>query len=134
MNYHRGPRWQQGAGIGSLFSGIFRGLTPVAKSAMKTIEKVAKNNTVKSAGKTFAKHASKAAVETALDALEGKPVGKRAKQRLKTATRDILLNAANQSDSKNQKIPPSKKRKKPSPNYTAKRRRVKRQPLFDDRH
>ena len=82
MNYHRGPRWQQGAGIGSLFSGIFRGLTPVAKSAMKT----------------------------------------------------ILLNAANQSDSKNQKIPPSKKRKKPSPNYTAKRRRVKRQPLFDDGH
>ena len=127
MNYHRGPRWQQGAGIGSLFSGIFRGLMPVAKSAIKTIGKVAKSNVVKSAGRTL----KNAAVETALDALDGKPVGQRAKQQLKTATRNILLNAANQSESKGN-IPTSKKRKKLRQNYPVKRRRLRRQPMFDD--
>ena len=129
MNYHRGPRWQQGAGIGSLFSGIFRGLMPVAKSAISTIGKVAKSNVVKSAGRTL----KKAALETALDALDNKPVGERAKQRLKTATRSILLNAANRPSSK-ENIPSSKKRKKPRQNYPVKRKRVKKQPMFDDEY
>ena len=129
MNYHRGPRWQQGAGIGSLFSGIFRGLMPVAKSAISTIGKVAKINVVKSAGRTL----KKAALETALDALDNKPVGERAKQRLKSATRSILLNAANKSDKK-ENIPSSKKRKKPRQNYLVKRKRIKRQPMFEDEY
>ena len=129
MNYHRGPRWQQGAGIGSLFSGIFRGLMPVAKSAISTIGKVAKSNVVKSAGRTL----KKAALETALDALDNKPVGELAKQRLKSATRSILLNAANKSDNK-ENMPSSKKRKKPRQNYLVKRKRIKRQPMFEDEY
>lgn len=115
MNYHRGPPWQKGAGIGSLFSGIFRGLMPVAKSAIKSIGKVAKSEAVRSAGRTLKKQATKAAVETALDALEGRAVGTRAKNRLKTATRNILLNAAKQSDASAlppPSLPPSKKKKK----------------------
>ena len=77
MNYHRGPSWHQGAGIGSLFSGIFCGLMPVAKSAVKTIGKVAKSDVVKSAGRALKKHATQAALETALDALDGNlPVNK----------------------------------------------------------
>ena len=129
MNYHRGPRWQQGAGIGSLFSGIFRRLMPVAKSAISTIGKVAKSNVVKSAGRTL----KNAALETALDALDNKPVGQRAKQRLKTATRSILLNAANKTDSE-RNLPPSKKKRKPKQNYPTKKKRVKRQPMFDDEY
>ena len=138
MNYHRGPPWQRGAGIGSLFSGIFRGLMPVAKSAIKSIGKVAKSEAVKSAGRTLKKQATKAAVETALDALEGRPVGTRAKNRLKDATRSILLNAAKQNNGNTLPSPlisPSKKRKrKPirSYNTTGKRKRItgRREPMF----
>ena len=138
MNYHRGPPWQKGAGIGSLFSGIFRGLMPVAKSAIKSIGKVAKSEAVRSAGRTLKKQATKAAVETALDALEGRAVGTRAKNRLKTATRNILLNAAKQSDASAlppPSLPPSKKRKKkPVRNFNTnvKRKRVigRREPMF----
>ena len=140
MNYHRGPPWQKGAGIGSLFSGIFRGLMPVAKSAIKSIGKVAKSEAVRSAGRTLKKQATKAAVETALDALEGRPVGARAKNRLKTATRNILLNAAKQNESNalpSPSLPPLKKRKrKPVRNYnvTGKRKRAveRKEPMFYD--
>ena len=102
MNYHSGLRWQRGSGIGSLFSGIFRGLMPVARSAVKTIGKVARSAPIRSAGKALIKEATKAAVETALEALEGQPVGRKAKQRLKSATRGILLNAARQADTNNE--------------------------------
>ena len=129
MNYHRGPRWQQGAGIGSLFSGIFRGLMPVAKSAISTIGKVARSNVVKSAGRTL----KKAAIETALDALDNKPVKEGAKQRLKTATRRILLNAAKKTNNEGN-LPPSKKKRKLKQNYPIKKKRVKRQPMFDDEY
>ena len=99
MNYHSGLRWQRGSGIGSLFSGIFRGLMPVAKSTIKTIGRVARSAPVKSVGKVLKKEATKAAVETAIEALEGQPVGRKAKQHLKSATRGILLNAVRQADS-----------------------------------
>ena len=128
MNYHRGPRWQQGAGIGSLFSGIFRGLMAVAKSAISTIGKVAKNNAVKSAVRTL----KKAALETALDALDNKPVKEGAKQRLKAATRSILLNAAKKTDNEGN-LPLSKKRKLRQ-TYPIKKKRVKRQPMFNDEY
>ena len=98
MNYRSGLRWQRGSGIGSLFFRIFRGLMPVAKSTIKTIGRVARSATVKSVGKALKKEATKSAVETAIEALEGQPVGRKAKQRLKSATRSILLNAARQAD------------------------------------
>ena len=112
MNYHSGLRWQRGLRIGSLFSGIFRGLMPVAKSAVKTIGRVARSAPIRSTGKALKKEATKAAVE----ALEGQPVGRKAKQRLKSATRNILLNAARQADSDNEYRAQnlSRKRKTPS--------------------
>ena len=129
MNYHRGIQWQQGAGIGSLFSGLFRGLMPVAKSAIKGIGRVVKSDAVKAAGRTLKKEATKAAVETALEALDGKRVGSSAKQRLKNATRGILLNAARKADSNNS-LPPPRKKKRRQRNIRASRR--KRGPLFTD--
>ena len=102
MNYHSGLRWQRGSGIGSLYSRIFRGLMPVARSGVKTIGRVARSAPIRSAGKALKKEATKAAVETALEALEGQPVGRKAKQRLKSATRGILLNAARQEDTNNE--------------------------------
>ena len=133
MNYHSGLRWQRGSGIGSLFSGIFRGLMPVARSAVKTIGRVARSALIRSAGKALKKEATKAAVETALEALEGQPVGRKAKQRLKSATRGILLNAARQADTDNEYRAQnlSRKRKTPSIAKSRKKRgRITKEPLF----
>ena len=133
MNYHSGLRWQPGSGIGSLFSGIFRGLMPVAKSTIKTIGRVARSAPVKSVGKALKKEVTKAAVETAIEALEGQPVGRKAKQRLKSATRGILLNAARQVDSNDEyRIQNSNRKRKPSSitQSRKKRRKISKEPLF----
>ena len=133
MNYHSGLRWQRGSGIGSLFSGIFRGLMPVARSAVKTIGRVARSTPIRSAGKALKKEATKASVETALEALEGQPVGRKAKQRLKSATRGILLNAARQADTGNEYRAQNLSRKRKTPSIAKsrkKRRRITKEPLF----
>ena len=75
---------------------------PVARSAVKTIGRVARSALIRFAGKALKKEATKAVVETALQALEGQAVGRKAKQRLKSATRGILLNAARQADINNE--------------------------------
>ena len=93
MNYHSGLRWQRDSRIGSLFSGILHGLMLVAKSAVKTIGRVARSAPIRSAGKALKKEVTKAAIETALEALEGQLVGRKDKQCLTSATRGILLNA-----------------------------------------
>ena len=59
---------------------------PVARSAVKTIGRVARSAPIRSAGKALKKEATKAAVETAFEALEGQLVGRKAKQCLKSAT------------------------------------------------
>ena len=133
MNYHSGLHWQRGSGIGSLFSGIFRGLMPVAKSTIKTIGRVAKSAPIKSVGKALKKEATRAAVETAIEALEGQPVGRKAKQRLKSATRGILLNAARQADSNDDyRTQNSIRKRKPSSitQSRKKRRKISKEPLF----
>ena len=59
MDYHSGSRWQRGSEIGSLFSGIFHGLMPVARSAVKTIGRVARSAPIRSAGKALKKRGDK---------------------------------------------------------------------------
>ena len=76
---------------------------PMAKSAVKGIGKVIKSDAAQAAGKYFKKEATKAAVDTALEAIEGKKVGQAAKHRLKSATKNILLHAAKQADGNNNK-------------------------------
>lgn len=130
MRYHRGPPIQHGAGLGSIFSGLWRTLVPVAKSAVKTIGNIATSPGAKSLGKVIKNQVKQAAVETALDALDGKSAGSSAKNRLKSATRNILHAT--------QYTEPTRKRsdrgKGKRPRVKAKRRRIRRrqEPLFDD--
>ena len=127
MNFHRGAPIQQGAGLGSMFSGLFRALMPaartVARSAAETIGKIANNDKVQKVGKYMKMEATRSAVDSALEALEGKPVGAAAKRRLKTATKNILKAS----------------KRKMSPNSGGRGARYKRRkieqdqvPLFDD--
>ena len=90
MRYHHGPSIQLGASLGSIFSSLFRSLVPVAKGEAKTIGKIAKNEGVRSAGRYLKKEAGRAAIDTALEALDGKTVGVAAKKRIKSMTRNIL--------------------------------------------
>ena len=117
MNFHRGAPIQQGAGLGSMFSGLFRALMPAARTAARTLGKVAKSDI----GKYAKMEATRSAVDTALEALEGKPVGAAAKRRLKTATKNILL------ESKRKLTPNNRGRGR-----GAKRKQVDQVPLFDD--
>ena len=136
MNFHRGAPIQQGAGLGSIFSGLFRTLMPVAKTAVKTVGKIAKSDGVRSAGRYLKKEATRAAIDTALEALNGKQVGVAAKKRLKNATKNILQASRNRIETPSSKTPARKgttKRKNvrlPTKNF--KRRRVEEEPLFDD--
>ncbi len=70
-----GFRYQRGAGIGSVFSGLFRTLLPVAKSV----------------GRVVGKQALSTGVQVAADALAGNNLGQSLEQRGKEAAA-ILLN------------------------------------------
>lgn len=132
MHFHRGLRVQQGAGLGSLFGGLFRKLVPVAKTAVKSIGKIAKNKTIRSAGNFIKKEATKAAIDTALEALDGKKnLGSSAKNRLKNATRKILESQREQNlYSRNRG---TKRKQANQQNWNQKRRRKRQtEPLFDD--
>ena len=133
MRYHRGPPIQQGAGLGSIFSGLWRSLVPVAKGAVKTIGKIVKSPAAKSAGRFIRDQVKEAAVNTALDTLEGKSFGASAKNRLKTASKNILHATQYASESKKRATPNRRRRKVKQPVVKVKRKRVRqRQPLFDD--
>ena len=129
MRYHRGPSIQVGAGLGSIFSSLFRSLVPVAKGAAKTIGKIAKNEGVRSAGRYLKKEVGRAAVDTALEALDGKAVGAAAKKRLKSATRNILL-AGKASRPARASKRPLKRKNSTHAVGSSKRRKTKQKPLF----
>jgi len=89
LNFYVGPRNQKGRGIGSLFSGLLRTLSPIAKpianfakNAFKNFAKsdLAKNlaNTALSTGKEFAKN-------MAADLIEGKDLKETARNQLEEA-------------------------------------------------
>ena len=73
--FHIGKRYQRGRGIGGLFSTIFRSVIPLGK-------KLLTSSTTKSIAKSVGKSLKEAAVDTALDALEGKNIKKAAQERL----------------------------------------------------
>ena len=132
MKFHQGPAIQHGAGLGSIFSGLWRSLVPAAKSAVKTLGKIAKSPS----GKFIGNQVKQAAVDTALDALEGKSAGASAKNRLKTATKNILHATQYTNDSRYKKrtaLKRGNRKKVRQPAVKVKRRRIHQaQPLFDD--
>ena len=131
MRYHRGPVVQQGAGLGSIFSGLIRTLAPVAKGAVRSIGRIVKSDGAKSVGRYLKREATKAAVDTALEALEGRPVGKAAKNRLKTATKNILISGRQAAAAKSNK--PRKVKRSYVKSPAGKRRRLTNSKLlFED--
>ena len=109
-------------------------MIPAAKTAAKTIGKIAKSSKVRSAGKYIRKQATQAAVDTALEALEGKPVGATAKKRLKSATKNILLSVKENNSPYARKTTSTTKRKnvKIQPKSFKRQKLARQEPLFDE--
>ena len=91
-----GTPYQRGAGLGSLFRGIFRSLMPI----------------VKSAGKAIGKQALSAGAEIASDVVAGKPIKAAVKRRSKASVSALLSKAAAEIEGPKRKRKPVKKRRK----------------------
>ena len=103
----------------------------MARIAIRSIGRIAKSKGGKSVGRYLKKEATRAAIDTALDALDGKPVGKAAKNRLKSATKNILLSGRQANAAKSSK--PRKVKRKYVYSPAAKRRRLTQsRPLFEE--
>lgn len=77
-----GKRLQRGRGIGSLFGSVFRSLVPLGK-------KVLTSNVTKNIAKTAGKTLKNAAIDTAVDLLEGKNLKDSAKNSLDVTKRKL---------------------------------------------
>jgi hypothetical protein len=89
MNFHSGYRFQRGRGIGSLFSGLFRSLMPVAKMGLNAGKKFLSSNLAKQLGNTALDIGKSALKNIAVDALEGKDLSDSAARELQEAKSKI---------------------------------------------
>lgn len=126
MTYHRGVRRQHGTGIASIFGSLFRVLRPLAKGATKTFVTTAKAAAKSNAGQKIKKDLKDAAINMAIDSIQGKDIKSSAKTHLKKATKDIL-EASRQSNKPIKRkaiIKQKTKKRRRKQNYTTK--------LYDD--
>ena len=91
-----GVRYQRGAGLGSLFRGLFRTILPV----------------VKSVGKTVGRQALATGAQVASDVLDGRNVGQSIKQRGRQGAAVLLKKGAQKLKKKTQKKKQKKKTQK----------------------
>ena len=109
---HKGPRIQRGHGIGSIISGLFRTLRPVAN----VVKNIIKNPTVKQIAKTALDVGKDAAVDIAADLIEGKDIKETTQNKLDSARATIanqLRDSAIRSRTKEKfSDPTSRKRKR----------------------
>jgi hypothetical protein len=84
---HRNPYLQRGAGIGSIFSGLFRSVMPVLSSLGRTL--FGSTDAAKGFGKTLADTAVKSGLNVAADAISGQNVGEALKKHLGSARQEV---------------------------------------------
>ena len=113
-NYHSGRKLQLGRGIGSLFASITRSLLPMGK-------KILTSNTTKALAKSVGKTLKEAAVDTAIDVLEGKSPKEAAQRSLERTKRKIADKLKDQpkshKTSKSKKAKISIKKRRPEGYY-----------------
>ena len=73
----------KGVGVGSLFSGLIREIIPVSKSAIKNLNKVLDNSSMKLIGKTLQKETTNMTVNDTLNYLNQKKIKKSKRKQLK---------------------------------------------------
>lgn len=89
MLIHRGERFQSGRGIGSLFSGIIRGLKPLFSMGLSAGKKLLTSDTAKKIGSTMLDMGKDAAKNLAVDLLEGKNLDESLNKEIQSAKAKI---------------------------------------------
>jgi len=89
MFYHTGLRYQKGAGFGSLFSGLFRMLKPLASMGLKAGKQFIGSSFAKKAGSAMLDIGKDAAKNLIVDVLEGANVKDSAVKQLEDAKSKI---------------------------------------------
>ena len=114
MNYHLGPRYQRGRGLGSIFSALFRGLAPVARLGIRAGKSLIANPLVRQLGQNAFDAAKASARNVAMDVIEGKNLKDSVQQELEKARNKISTTLRGGRKRKHHKsaFKPSKKKKK----------------------
>jgi len=72
MFFHKGPRFQEGRGLGSLFSGLWRSIKPLATMGFQAGKKLLTSDAAKKLGTTALEAGKDAIKNIAVNMLEGK--------------------------------------------------------------
>jgi hypothetical protein len=89
MIFHTGLREQRGRGIGAIFSGLLRGLKPLAQMGFRAGKRFLTSDFAKNLGKTALDAGKQAATNIAVDLLEGKNISESAQDQLEDAKKKI---------------------------------------------
>lgn len=89
MLIHRGERFQSGRGIGSLFSGIIRGLKPLFSMGLSAGKKLLTSETAKKLGSSVLDIGKEAAKNLAVDLLEGRNLNESLDKEMQSAKSQI---------------------------------------------
>jgi hypothetical protein len=89
MDPHYGMRFQTGRGLGSLFSGLWRGLKPLAKMGLSAGKKFIKSDFAKNLGSAALDVGKDALKNLSIDVLEGKPISQAGDEQLQLAKQKI---------------------------------------------
>ncbi len=89
MYYHSGLRYQRGTGIGSIFSGLFRMLKPLASMGLSAGKRLLGSSLAKQAGSKMLDIGKNAATNLLVDVLEGAPIKESAEKQLEEAKTKI---------------------------------------------
>jgi Na+-translocating ferredoxin:NAD+ oxidoreductase RnfC subunit len=89
MRYGAGAYDLRGAGIGSVFTNVFRGVVPLFRSLIRTGAKVSRGKVARKALSAAKKSGVKAGIRIIGDALKGENVVQSAKKRSKQAAQEM---------------------------------------------
>ena len=89
MNFHTGVRVQRGRGIGSLFAGLIRGFTPLARMGLQAGKKLLTSDLAKNIGRTALEGGKTLLKGVAADLIEGNNVRDNAQDNLQSARKKI---------------------------------------------
>ncbi len=89
MNYHSGPRYQKGRGLGNIFMSMFRGLAPIARLGMQAGKKILSSPLAKKLGNAALDVAKTSATSLAADLVDGKNMNESMQQELEKARSKI---------------------------------------------
>jgi hypothetical protein len=89
MNYHQGPRFQRGRGLGAIFSALARGIAPIARLGLRAGKSFLSSPLVKKIGQTALDAAKQSAVNLSADLLEGRDMQESAQNELNNARSKI---------------------------------------------